>query len=62
MFDTAQASTLVMVSHRLNGLEAFDQIIVMEAGRVIETGSFDELMQARGTFYALKQIEQDVFA
>lgn len=62
MFDTAQASTLVMISHRLNGLEAFDQIIVMEAGRVIETGSFDELMQARGTFYALKQIEQDVFA
>ena len=51
-----------MISHRLNGLEAFDQIIVMEAGRVIETGSFDELMQARGTFYALKQIEQDVFA
>lgn len=62
MFDTARASTLVMVSHRLNGLEAFDQIIVMEAGRVIETGSYDELMQARGTFYALKQIEQDVFA
>ncbi len=62
MFDTAQASTLIMVSHRLNGLEAFDQIIVMEAGRVIEVGSYEDLMRSRGTFYALKQIEQDVFA
>lgn len=62
MFDTAQASTLIMVSHRLNGLEAFDQIIVMEAGRVIEVGSYEDLMRNRGTFYALKQIEQDVFA
>lgn len=62
IFRTAEAATLVMVSHRLNGLEAFDQIIVMEAGRVIEVGSYEDLMRSRGTFYGLKQIEQDVFA
>ncbi len=62
IFRTAEAATLIMVSHRLNGLEAFDQIIVMEAGRVIEVGSYEDLMRSRGTFYALKQIEQDVFA
>lgn len=62
IFRKADEATLVMVSHRLTGLERFDQIIVMEAGRMIESGSYDDLMRARGMFYELKQIEQDVFA
>lgn len=62
IFRQADTATLVMVSHRLTGLEQFDQIIVMEAGRIVESGSYDELMRARGMFYELKQIEQDVFA
>ncbi|WP_214888739.1 thiol reductant ABC exporter subunit CydC [Exiguobacterium sp. s142] len=62
IFRKADEATLVMVSHRLTGLERFDQIIVMEAGRIIESGSYDDLMRARGMFYELKQIEQDVFA
>lgn len=62
IFRKADEATLIMVSHRLTGLERFDQIIVMEAGRMIESGSYDDLMRARGMFYELKQIEQDVFA
>ncbi|WP_240189775.1 hypothetical protein [Bacillus sp. P14.5] len=62
IFRQADEATLVMVSHRLTGLERFDHIIVMEAGRIVETGSYDELMQAGGVFYGLKQIEQDIFA
>ncbi|OGX79386.1 thiol reductant ABC exporter subunit CydC [Exiguobacterium sp. SH31] len=62
IFRKADEATLVMVSHRLTGLERFDQIIVMEAGRIIESGSYDDLMRARGMFYELKQVEQDVFA
>lgn len=62
IFRKADKATLVMVSHRLTGLERFDQIIVMEAGRIIESGSYDDLMRTCGMFYELKQIEQDVFA
>ncbi|MFY9857203.1 MAG: ATP-binding cassette domain-containing protein, partial [Exiguobacterium chiriqhucha] len=62
VFRRAESSTLVMVSHRLTGLERFDHIIVMEGGRVVETGTYDELMRSRGVFYGLKQIEQDIFA
>lgn len=54
--------TVVLVSHRLTGLEQFDQIVVMEEGRVVETGSYDDLMHAQGMFYQLKQIEKEVFA
>ncbi|AOM83988.1 thiol reductant ABC exporter subunit CydC [Salisediminibacterium beveridgei] len=58
--ETAE-DTVLIVSHRLTGLEEADQIIVMDHGQVAETGTYQELMNKRGVFYQLKQIEQDVF-
>jgi len=45
-----QRTTLV-IAHRLSTIEKADQIIVMHAGRIIETGSHAELM-AKGQHYA----------
>jgi ATP-binding cassette subfamily C protein CydC len=59
--ELAEEDTLILISHRLNGLEKMDQIIVMEDGQVKETGNYEELMQKQGYFYELKQIEQSVF-
>jgi ATP-binding cassette subfamily C protein CydC len=59
--EQAVEDTLVLVSHRLTGLEKMDQIIVMEQGRIVETGSFVELMERKGYFYEMKQIEKSVF-
>ncbi|GGC81117.1 thiol reductant ABC exporter subunit CydC [Thalassobacillus devorans] len=56
----AQNDTLVLVSHRLTGLEKMDQIIVMEQGKVIEAGTYNELIDKKGYFYHMKQIEKDV--
>lgn len=61
LFDVAEKDTLVLVSHRLTGLEKMDQIIVMENGRVVEAGTFDELMSRQGYFYEMKKIEKSVF-
>ncbi|OMP68184.1 thiol reductant ABC exporter subunit CydC [Domibacillus epiphyticus] len=61
LFQTAKDQTVVLVSHRLTGLEAMDQIIVMEQGRIIESGTFDKLMEKKGYFYEMKQIEKSVF-
>ncbi|WP_223703116.1 thiol reductant ABC exporter subunit CydC [Sutcliffiella deserti] len=61
LLEKAEADTLVLVSHRLTGLEKMDQIIVMEHGRVVESGTFSELMKKRGYFYEMKQIEKSVF-
>ncbi|NMH72412.1 thiol reductant ABC exporter subunit CydC [Bacillus sp. RO2] len=61
VFEAASEDTLVLVSHRLTGLDKMDQIIVMENGRVVEAGTFDELMRMQGYFYEMKEIEKSVF-
>ncbi|OZU87458.1 thiol reductant ABC exporter subunit CydC [Virgibacillus indicus] len=61
LFEQAKDDTLVLVSHRLTGIEKMDQIIVMDQGRVIESGTFTELMQQKGYFYEMKEIEKDLF-
>ncbi|WP_040759778.1 thiol reductant ABC exporter subunit CydC [Sporosarcina newyorkensis] len=58
LFDQAKEDTLVLVSHRLTGLEKMDQIIVMEQGKVIESGTFAELIERKGYFYEMKEIEK----
>lgn len=42
--------TTIVVAHRLSTIQHADQLIVMEQGRVVEQGTFDELRQASGSF------------
>lgn len=60
LLERAQDATLVMVSHRLTGLERMDQIVVMDQGKIVEVGTYDELMKQQGYFYELKQLELEL--
>jgi thiol reductant ABC exporter CydC subunit len=42
--------SLILITHRLTGLESVDQILVMEGGRVVEHGSHDELLALGGRY------------
>jgi ATP-binding cassette subfamily C protein CydCD len=53
----AAGRTLVTISHRLRGLEGFDEIVVLAAGRVVERGTHDDLMHARRGYYESYQRE-----
>lgn len=57
VFAQAVDDTLLLICHRLTGLEKMDQIVVMDRGKVVETGSFTELMERKGYFYEMKNIE-----
>ena len=46
-----EGRSLLLITHRLAGLESVDEIVVMEAGRVVERGTHDELL-AEGRRYS----------
>ncbi len=45
--------TSFVIAHRLNTIQEADLIIMLEHGKVIESGSHDELIEARGAYYNL---------
>ncbi len=45
--------TVVVVAHRLSTVRDADQIIVMEQGTIVERGTHDDLIAARGAYYNL---------
>ena len=49
--DLAANSTAIVVSHRLPICQICDKIIVLDAGRVVETGSHSELLQNSSGYY-----------
>lgn len=50
-------------THRLHWMHQMDHILVLEAGHVVEQGSFAELTAKRGHFYELtKQMRRDIDA
>lgn len=57
LFKQTAKDTLILVSHRLTGLESMDQIIVMDGGNVVEAGTYEELMARQGYFCEMKEIE-----
>ena len=52
--------TRIVVTHTLEqaALRRYDGILVLKDGRIAESGSFDELMEQKGYFYALYTVSQ----
>ena len=53
----AKGRTIVEIAHRISAVRDADQIIVMDAGRVVETGTYAELRERGGALAALEARE-----
>jgi len=51
LLDAARGRTVLVITHELSGLEAFDEVVVLETGSVAERGTHEQLL-ARGGLYA----------
>jgi ABC-type bacteriocin/lantibiotic exporter with double-glycine peptidase domain/GGDEF domain-containing protein len=43
--------TVIVIAHRLSTIKMADNIMVLEDGRFVEEGGFDELLEKKGAFY-----------
>lgn len=48
-----KGKTVVVVAHRLSTVRNADQIIVLDGGRVVETGNHESLIEKKGAYYNL---------
>lgn len=55
-----EGRTTLVIAHRLSTVRHADRIIVLDAGRVAETGTHDELMQNKGLYRKLVDMQNIV--
>ena len=48
-----KGKTVVVVAHRLSTVQSADNIVVMDGGKVIESGTHKELTAKKGAYYTL---------
>ncbi|NDW53276.1 ABC transporter ATP-binding protein [Aliiroseovarius sp. PrR006] len=53
LYGMMEGKTVIAIAHRLSTIAQMDRIVVLDQGRVIEDGSHDELLAAKGTYAGL---------
>lgn len=51
LFEFSQGKTLLVITHRLENIEKFDRVIVLEKGEIVEQGHVSELRKLKGGFF-----------
>ncbi|RSJ21581.1 putative multidrug resistance ABC transporter ATP-binding/permease protein YheH [Streptococcus intermedius] len=52
-----QGRTTIAIAHRLSTIQDANCIYVMEKGRIIESGTHEELLTLKGTYYKMYQLQ-----
>jgi ATP-binding cassette subfamily B protein len=57
-----EGKTSIYISHRMSSCRFCDNIIVFDEGKIIEQGSHDQLMEARGLYSELWNAQAQYYA
>ncbi|MFI2202026.1 thiol reductant ABC exporter subunit CydD [Streptomyces sp. NPDC020192] len=57
-----EGRTTLLITHRLAGLEAVDEVVVLDAGRVVQRGAYAELLAVDGPLRAMALREEEAEA
>ena len=55
-----EGKTVIVIAHRMSTVMNADQIIVMDAGKIVETGTHRELVESRSYYYDLIRNQLDL--
>ncbi len=53
LFALMQGKTVIAIAHRLSTIAELDRLIVLDRGRIVETGTHDELVRSNGLYSVL---------
>lgn len=51
--------TVIAIAHRLSTIMRADKVVVLEQGRIVEQGTYQELLQQRGQLWKYHQMQHD---
>ncbi|WP_390883503.1 ATP-binding cassette domain-containing protein [Kovacikia minuta] len=55
----AEGRTVIAIAHRLSTIVRADKVVVMEQGRIVEQGTYHELLEQRGKLWKYHQMQHE---
>lgn len=59
LLDATKGRTTLLITHRLAGLDAVDEVIVLDGGRVVQRGTYAELVAVDGPLRGMAEREAE---
>lgn len=56
--ELVKGKTLLVIAHRLNTIQNADQILVIDAGEIVQKGTHDQLIQQKGIYRSFINIRE----
>ena len=59
IYKLSKGRTVILIAHRLSTLKDADELVVIEEGKVVESGTMQQLLDNNNQFAELYRIQQE---